>query len=59
MLNNNKISQLIKNSEELVANIIYDLEKQNLNKDSFSNFMNDLGQRTFLDTLRVINQFIK
>ena len=26
MLNNNKISQLIKNSEELVANIIYDLK---------------------------------
>ena len=52
------ISKRINDYEELSSNLIKDLESPLKKNNQISNSINDLGEKTLIDTMRILNSFI-
>ena len=59
ILNKNKIAKKVESFEELGNNLINDLSDPLKKERNFSNILKNLSQKTFEDTIRSINNFIK
>ena len=58
VLESNKISQKVLNSDFLAKSIIDDLQDKRKIEKNNSNVISNLGQKTFTDTMKIINSFI-
>jgi len=58
ILEENGISKRINDYEELSSNLIKDLESPLKKNNQISNSINDLGEKTLTDTMRILNNFI-
>ena len=58
ILKNNKISQEVLTSDFLAKCIVSDLKNPKKIEENFSNNISNLGQKTFTDTMKIINSFV-
>ena len=58
ILEKNNISKLVNSFEELSIQLINDLERPYKQKNGSSIFINELGQKTLIDTMNSINNFL-
>ena len=58
ILEKNGISKVVKNSKELSDNLINDLENSKKNDDKIGNIVNNLGEKTLIETMNNINKFL-
>ena len=58
ILKKNNISKKIENYKELSANLISDLKSPIKKNNKSVSIINDLGQKTLNDTMKIINNFI-
>ncbi len=58
ILKNHKISQEVQTSEFLAKCILDDLKNPKKIEENYSNNISNLGQKTFTDTMKIINNFI-
>ena len=58
ILEKNGISKVVINSKELSDNLINDLENSKKNDDKIGNIVNNLGEKTLIETMNNINKFL-
>lgn len=58
ILKDNKISQEVLTSDFLAKCVVSDLKNPKKIEENFSNNISNLGQKTFTDTIKIINSFI-
>ena len=58
ILEKHGISKVVKNSKELSDNLINDLENSKKNDDKIGNIVNNLGEKTLIETMNNINKFL-
>ena len=58
ILEESGISKKINDYEELSNNLIKDLENPHKQNNKKSNSINDLGEKTLIDTMHILNNFI-
>ena len=58
ILKKQKISKQVNNTEELSTNLINDLKIHIKENDKISSFIKDLGQKTLIDTMKNIDNFL-
>tara|TARA_B100001063_G_scaffold175830_1_gene164795 strand:- start:3966 stop:5237 length:1272 start_codon:yes stop_codon:yes gene_type:complete len=59
ILKKNGISKQVKNYEELSSHLLLDLRNSSKSKNSNINLIKDLGKKTLIDTMKLLNNFIK
>ena len=59
ILKENGISKQVKNYEELSSQLLLDLRNPSKSKNSNINLIKDLGKKTLIDTMKLLNNFIK
>ena len=58
ILEENGVSKIVKNSKELSDCLLKDLENSKKIDNKISNIVNNLGQKTLIDTMSNINKFL-
>ena len=58
-LEKNGISKKIGDQDELVDHLINDLSIKTKQTEKFTSIINDLSNKTYIDTIREINKFLK
>ncbi len=58
ILKDNGVSEIVKNSKELSDYLLKDLENSKKIDNKIGNLVNNLGQKTLIDTMKNINKFL-